>query len=57
VESRSSDIPGLTLPTWEKVISREYEPWQREHIILDTAERSVAECVAELRAALPAMNG
>jgi predicted kinase len=47
VETRSSDIRGLSLPTWEKVISREYEPWQREHLILDTAGRSVAECVAE----------
>jgi ribosomal protein S18 acetylase RimI-like enzyme len=57
VETRSSDIRGLALPTWEKVISREYEPWQREHIILDTAGRSVAVCVAELRAALPKVNG
>jgi predicted kinase len=53
VETRSSDIRGLSLPTWEKVISREYEPWEREHMIVDTAGRSVAESVAELREALP----
>ena len=53
VETRSVDIRGLSLPTWEKVISREYEPWQGEHIVIDTAGRSVAESVEELRMALP----
>jgi predicted kinase len=53
VETRSSDIRGLRLPTWEKVISREYEPWLRERIVIDTAGRSVPESVAELREALP----
>jgi predicted kinase len=53
VETRSVDIPGLSLPTWEKVISREYEPWERDHIVIDTAGRSVAESVADLRRALP----
>jgi predicted kinase len=52
VETRSSDIRGLSLPSWEEVISREYEPWQRQHIIIDTAGRSVAQSVAELREAL-----
>ena len=53
VETRSVDIRGLTLPTWEKVISREYERWERDHIVIDTAGRSVAESVEELRRALP----
>jgi predicted kinase len=53
VEARSADIGGLRLPTWEKVISREYEPWERQHIVIDTAGRSVAESVQELREALP----
>jgi predicted kinase len=53
VETRSADISGLRLPTWEEVISREYEPWERKHIVIDTAGRSVAESVQELREALP----
>jgi len=53
VETRPSDIDGLRLPTWEEVISREYEPWDRQHIVIDTAGRPVAESVAELRKALP----
>ena len=48
VESRVSDISGLKLPTWDEVISREYEPWQREHIVIDTAYRTVTENVNEL---------
>jgi predicted kinase len=53
VETRAVDIHGLKLPTWEKVISREYEPWERKHIVIDTAGRSVGESVEELRRALP----
>lgn len=43
VESRSSDIGGLRLPTWDDVMSRPYEPWDREHLVLDTADRSLDE--------------
>jgi predicted kinase len=52
VETRAADIRGLRLPTWEEVMSREYEPWGRKHIVIDTTGRSVAECVEELREAL-----
>jgi predicted kinase len=49
VESRRSDIPGLILPTWEQVTSREYHPWSREHIVLETANRSPEQNVSILR--------
>jgi predicted kinase len=52
VETRPADISGLRLPTWEEVVSREYEPWERKHIVIDTTGRSVAESVKELREAL-----
>jgi predicted kinase len=52
VEIRSADISGLRLPTWEEVVSREYEPWNRQHIVIDTTGRSLAESVDELRGAL-----
>ena len=45
VESRSADIPGLTPPAWAEVLAREYEPWDREHIEIDTSELSVEESV------------
>jgi predicted kinase len=52
VETRLADINGLRLPTWEQVVSREYESWDRKHIVIDTTGRSVAESVEELRKAL-----
>jgi len=48
VEHRVSDIPGLKLPTWDEVISREYEPWQRKHIVIDTARHTVSDSVNQL---------
>jgi predicted kinase len=48
VEKRVSDIAGLRLPTWNEVASREYEPWQREHIVIDTAFQSVTESAHEM---------
>jgi predicted kinase len=53
VETRTADIGGLILPTWQQVVEREYHPWNREHIIIDTAGRGLAENVMELRKALP----
>ena len=49
VEYRDIDISGLRRPTWGDVMTREYEPWQRDHITIDTAETSVAESVATIR--------
>jgi predicted kinase len=48
VENRVSDISGLKLPSWDEVISREYEPWQRKHIVIDTACRTVSDNVNQL---------
>jgi predicted kinase len=41
VETRTSDIDGLKLPTWDEVANRDYEPWDREHLVLDTAVSSL----------------
>jgi len=52
VEERSADISTLRLPTWQEVVSREYHPWDREHIVIDTARRSIDQSVQVLRAML-----
>ena len=52
VETRATDVPGLRLPTWEEVHSREYAPWNREHLVLDTAARTLDQNVKTLRDAL-----
>ena len=52
IESRSSEIPGLKLPTWGEVEAREYEPWDGEHVVIDTAHRPVEQNVTALHALL-----
>jgi predicted kinase len=51
VETRTSDIAGHTLPTWDEVTARRYEPWDRARIVIDTAGRSVEACVRDVRTA------
>jgi predicted kinase len=45
VESRIADIQGHELPTWQDVIARDYRPWSRARLIIDTARTDVAESV------------
>jgi predicted kinase len=52
VEKRTTDISGLRPPTWQEVISRDYESWNRARMVIDTAGRSVEESVKVLRGAL-----
>jgi predicted kinase len=54
VEERFGDLPGVPAVTWQDVLDRDYRPWGREHLVIDTAGRSVEQCVTMLRAALPA---
>lgn len=49
IETRSVDVAGLVLPTWQQVVDSDYEPWDRARIVLDTAGRTVSEVLAELR--------
>lgn len=49
VESRHAGMPGLTFPTWREVSDREYEPWDRPRIIIDTADTPVDKTLAELK--------
>jgi predicted kinase len=49
VETRTSDVDGLVKPTWEEVLGREYLPWDRPHLTVDTAGLSAheaADCIA-----------
>jgi hypothetical protein len=54
VEGRTSDVDGLKLPSWQDVMSREYEAWHRPHIVIDTASRAVEDSLAELLTQLSA---
>ncbi|HEY9827795.1 MAG TPA: AAA family ATPase [Stenomitos sp.] len=48
IESRSSTIRGLKLPTWQDVEEHEYHNWSKDRIIIDTAGRSELDCFDEL---------
>jgi predicted kinase len=45
VQTREADIPGLALPSWQQVLDRDYEPWGRDHLVLDTATQPPAAVV------------
>jgi predicted kinase len=53
VETRVSDLPGLKPPAWDEVTAREYHPWNREHLVIDTADQSVERSVEMIRESLP----
>jgi predicted kinase len=46
--SRTVDIPDLVLPTWQQIVDREYEPWDRDHVVLDTAGTAAEDSAAVL---------
>lgn len=48
VETRLADIPGHTLPTWQEVVDRDYRPWDREVLVIDTAALSADEAVIRI---------
>jgi len=52
VETRMVDVPGLVPPTWTEVVGRDYRPWDRDRVAVDTAGRDLAACVAQILAAL-----
>jgi predicted kinase len=49
VESRRADIAGHTLPTWSEVVARDYRPWDRDHLVVDTARMDVDESVRAIQ--------
>jgi predicted kinase len=46
VETRLPNVRGLILPKWQAVTTLEYEPWDRDHLTIDTAGRSVEDCAS-----------
>ena len=53
VESRQADISGHELPTWQEVIERDYRPWGRECLVLDSAQLTVEQSVQAILKLLP----
>jgi predicted kinase len=53
VETRVSDIARSRSLTWQDVVSRDYHPWNRAHVVIDTASRTVEQVVTIIRGAIP----
>lgn len=53
VETRVADIAGLVMPTWQNVLDRDYRPWTRDRLVVDTAGRTPEDCVEEIVDRLP----
>jgi predicted kinase len=49
VETR---VAGSAL-AWQDVVSRDYRPWNRAHVVIDTASRTVEDVVTMLHEAIP----
>ena len=56
VETRVTDVARLRLPSWEDVQRRDYDPWDRPRLVVDTAGRRVAETLAELQGRIVAQT-
>ncbi|WP_419998276.1 AAA family ATPase [Streptomyces boninensis] len=52
VGGRASDIPGLPLPDWQQVVARDYEPWDRDHVVIDTVGQTPEASLAVLLASV-----
>lgn len=48
VAEREMEVPGLSKPDWQNVVSRDYSPWVEADVRIDTAKIDVAEAVAEI---------
>ena len=57
VETRTTDIPGLALPDWNDVIRRDYRPWERGRLVIDTGVYPPAACAEQALAAVRSMGG
>jgi len=57
IETRAPEPHGSTL-TWQDVVERDYRPWVRERIVIDTASGDTVGHVQRLRALIdPAAGG
>lgn len=56
VETRLSDIPGLTPPTWQSVLDHDFEVWGEAPFTLDTASMSPEQAIEKIVRHLSSMK-
>ena len=48
-EQRISTVENMTIPTWDDIENREYHKWEKDHITIDTAGKTIEQCKTELK--------
>jgi predicted kinase len=56
-ETRENEVKGLQLPNWEEIEKREYHVWDKDHVVINTAGKSVNESKIELQISLKGYLG
>ncbi|MDQ4037659.1 MAG: adenylyl-sulfate kinase, partial [Actinomycetota bacterium] len=54
VEQRESDLADWEVPDWPAVVDRDYEPWQGERLVIDTAQDDSESHLASIERRLSA---
>jgi predicted kinase len=57
VETRLPDIAAHQLPTWDDVVRRDYSPWDRERLVVDTACSSPPDAAEIILSAIRLAHG
>jgi hypothetical protein len=57
IETRGVQVPGMKPLSWQEVVDRDYHPWERDHLTIDTAGKTLTACIERVRAALSAPFG
>jgi predicted kinase len=52
IETRGVQVRGAKPLSWRDVVERDYHPWDRDHLKIDTAGQTLECCVEQVRAAL-----
>jgi predicted kinase len=57
-QTRASDVEGLIKPTWDEILRREYDAWNRPHLIIDSSDtpapQAAQHIATEISSARPA---
>src|SRR4051794_11168638 len=56
VLTRGTDVQGLVKPAWEDVVDREYHPWTRPHLVIDSSSTPPDEAAQRVAAEVVAMR-
>ncbi|WP_108652598.1 AAA family ATPase [Dongshaea marina] len=57
VEQRTCSIAGLKLPSWQQVQARDYHPWERPRLLIDTAGQTPRQSLETLLAVISQTSG